>query len=278
MLAPFRDAPVRCLEYLEFRVATGCAKRIRPAGMFLSGAHSLTFLKLENCTPYFPAPDWMMSLTHLELWYCDLDVIDDDGATKIYPQKHFTSQLKTLHLLISPDECSADCLLGIVAIFDTPALTDLTINLAHGDHISVLFDPSSVPHSVFPAVTSLSFVATVYRTIPTPALRLFPALSSLTLINECFMANIVRDLLGPGSQPWPLLASVTLCPEEDRKEEEAARDVYSAIQAVVRSKRAQGQPVPKFKVSRLLFHQDYWAENELEVELFDPFDTLSALG
>ncbi|KAJ6449717.1 hypothetical protein C8R47DRAFT_1329973 [Mycena vitilis] len=81
MLAPFRDAPVRCLEHLEFRVATGCDKCIRPANMFLSGAHSLNFLKLENCAPYFPVPDWMMSLTHLELWYCDLGMLDDDGNT-----------------------------------------------------------------------------------------------------------------------------------------------------------------------------------------------------
>jgi hypothetical protein len=59
-----------------------------------------------------------------------------------------------------------------------------------------------------------------------------PALSSLTLGNQCFIREFVDDILGPSSQPWPQLQTITLCPKEDTFD--AVRD---ALEDAVNSKR-----------------------------------------
>ncbi|KAJ7780250.1 hypothetical protein DFH07DRAFT_468039 [Mycena maculata] len=89
----------------------------------------------------------------------------------------------------------------ICSLLDTPALTDLTI---YHDQTCVLFNSS---HVSFPASTSLKIVGdcctaeeggimTTLQKISSPPLQLFPALSSLTMANQCFTANILSDLLG----------------------------------------------------------------------------------
>lgn len=81
------------------------------------------------------------------------------------------------------------------------------------------------------------------------------------------MTNVVDALLGPGSPPWPLLETVTLCPES-----RVLQDVYTAIRSAVRSRRQWAQVVPKFRLSPELYQigQGYWAERGVHVELFDP--------
>ncbi|KAJ7721014.1 hypothetical protein B0H16DRAFT_1603506 [Mycena metata] len=308
MLAPFRDVQVPCLEYLQLH----STHHDCPVELFCSGAPKLTFLTLSGFTPHFPIPQWTASLTHLELWGCE-DVVDTGGnsffaaitthcpslvhlyintTARLYGPHNISvgeihiPTLKTLHICLSYD-FSTEAMLEHIAFFDTPAVTDLTIDYAHGDDVSTLFCPTNLPHPVFPAVTSLSFVGrgcTCDRglgsarlnswRIPTPPLHIFPALTSLTLINECFMANIVEDLVGPDSQPWPLLQTVTLCPTTAYVQE-----VYTVIQNTVRSRR-QRAVVPKFRLSPRLYEvgEEYWAENGVDVELFDPTELVLALG
>ncbi|KAJ7481522.1 hypothetical protein FB451DRAFT_130316 [Mycena latifolia] len=180
MLAVFRDAAVPALKRLEIEVEDkyfDC-----PLEIFSSSSPpALTFLKMTGFTPHFPVPQWTASLTHMELWRCQ-DEEDSYGhsffaaiatqcpslvhlyidTTSIWnPQDmdRFTiPSLKSLHIVICFDY-DAPHLLAIVHLFDTPAVTDLTIDYAHGDDICVLFDGASLPGSCFPAVRSLSFVS-----------------------------------------------------------------------------------------------------------------------
>ncbi|KAJ7704308.1 hypothetical protein B0H17DRAFT_1039224 [Mycena rosella] len=129
--------------------------------------------------------------------------------------------LKSLHILVDPDDDETN-LLAVVSLFDIPAATDLIIDHAHGDCICVLFNATTYPDLSFPAVSSLSFFSRdcscetshfVAQPIPALPLRLFPALSSLTFIEGCFTAHIVEEILGPAAQPWPLLKTLTMCPQ-----------------------------------------------------------------
>ncbi|KAJ7028697.1 hypothetical protein C8F04DRAFT_1265658 [Mycena alexandri] len=305
MFAPFREAEVPCLEYLQLRTASPYLHKC-PLENFPFGAPNLRFLKLVGFTPHFPVPQWTASLTHLELWRCD-DEVDGEGnsflvslATQCPGLIHLgragaysgrlapiaagqisIPSLKTLR--ICPD-VQRDYILNLldhIALFDTPAVTDLAVDFAHGDDISGLLHPFSLPHSVFPLVTALSFTnrggcrcdetdnedAQWNLEGIQASLHVFPALTSLTLINLCFMTNVVDALLGPGSPPWPLLETVTLCPES-----RILQDVYTAIRSAVRSRRQWAQVVPKFRLSPELYQigQGYWAESGVHVELFDP--------
>ncbi|KAJ7028700.1 hypothetical protein C8F04DRAFT_51593 [Mycena alexandri] len=308
MLEPFRDAEVPYLEYLQLHsTCYSC-----PVELFLSGAPKLAFFTLSGFTHHFPIPQWAASLTHLELRGCE-DVMDAGGnsffaaitthcpslvhlyigTTAILYGPHNISAgqihiptLKTLHICVSYGR-NSEALLEHVAFFDTPAVTDLAVDYAHGDDISVLFGPTILPRPVFPAVTSLSFasrgctcgleieIRRNRRRIPAPPLHLFPAVTSLTLVNECFMANIVEDLIGPDSQPWPLLQTVTLCPTH-----KDIQEVNAVIQNVVRTRRQNGEVVPKFRLSPKLCEvgEDYWVENGVDVDIFDPIELVRALG
>ncbi|KAJ7721017.1 hypothetical protein B0H16DRAFT_379088 [Mycena metata] len=308
MFAPFRDAEVPCLEYLQLRTATPYLHKC-PLEMFPLGAPNLRFLKLVGFTPHFPVPQWT-SLTHLELWRCD-DEVDDQGnsvlvslatqcpllthlyiatfglAPSIPPGRISIPSLKTLRICLDFQRDVLN-LVDNIALFNTPAVTDFAVDYAHGDDISSLLHPFSLPHCVFPLVTSLSFASTgncrcdetddedIHWNLEgvQASLHVFPALTSLTLINECFMANIVDALLGPGSAPWPLLETVTLCPES-----RILQDVYMAIRSAVRTRRDLGQVFPKLRLSPELCQigQSYWAENGVHVELFDPSPTVRSL-
>ncbi|KAJ7164888.1 hypothetical protein C8R46DRAFT_1220046 [Mycena filopes] len=309
MLVPFRDAEVPHLEHLELCMASPYS-HTGPVEIFPLGAPNLTFLKLVRFTPHFPVPRWTASLTHLEIWNGQ-DVEDTEGssfnaslATQCPSLVHLCISTPPVHAgRISIPSLKALCLdldsqrgtfslLDNLAILDVPRVTDLTVNWAHGDEISSLLHPASLPHRVFPAVTSLSFVsgstiATLCRcdhendedvqwnlTGTLASLHPFPALSSLTLINVCFMPDIVDALLGPESPPWPLLETLTLCPLP-----RVLQDVYAAIRSAVRSMRQRGQVCPKFRFSPELCQvgQNYWAENEVDVESFDPTPLVGAL-
>ncbi|KAJ7481571.1 hypothetical protein FB451DRAFT_1236449 [Mycena latifolia] len=300
ILAAFRDVSVPALQGLEIELGDiyNC-----PLELFSSGPPpALTFLKMAGFTPQFPLPRWMASLTHLEFRRSD-DVLDPDGRsafveliTQCPALSHLyidtsccsrrdmnripSPSLKSLHVVIE-DFADTPALTGMVGLFDTPALTELTIAGAHGDQICHLFDETHLRHSSFPALTSLSFVndgsckcemdADLFPApIPSQPLRLFPALSSLTLINQCFTSDIVGQILGPALQPWPLL-DITLCPKEYTVE-----DVYSALQGAIHSKRQHEEAIPKFCFSPVLFQKSYWDENGVGVEVFDPAEVLAA--
>ncbi|KAJ6590988.1 hypothetical protein DFH09DRAFT_1306629 [Mycena vulgaris] len=247
ILATFRHVTVPALEDLEIILQDAWYESaVFPVGMFSSGSPvALKFLKLVGFTPQFPVPQWTRSLTHLELKGRSMD----------------------------------DAAHGSADFFDTPALTNLTICSAHGYQICALFNPQSITLSSFPALKSLSFVNTggcaceKRRSVrstpsPSPPLRLFPALTSVTLINQCFMGHIVNDLLDPASQPCPLLETLTLCPPD--KHIHSLNKVYNVLQHAVRAKQLT---LPKLRLSSVLFSQDNWAEHGVDVELFDPAET-----
>ncbi|KAJ7165045.1 hypothetical protein C8R46DRAFT_303330 [Mycena filopes] len=313
MLAPFQDAEVPLLEYLELRIDNrsdfeGDSSNF-PADIFPRGTPKLTSVKLSCFTPSFPVPQWIATLTHLKLWCCE-DVTDADGNSlfaaitsqcpllihlEIDTIAHFrrpripvggihVPSLKTLQLLVNGD-FGFENLVENVAYFDTPAVTDFIVGDAHGDDVSVLFDAGSLPDTLFPAVTSLTFVGGGcecdsgtdthnLRGIQAPPLHLFPALTSLALINECFTAQLMEDLIGPESQPWPLLQTVTLCPMGN-----SLQEVLDVIRNAVRTKRQNGQTVPRFRVSRELYQRggDFWQGNGVDVELFDPSPLVNGL-
>ncbi|KAJ7177881.1 hypothetical protein C8R46DRAFT_666019 [Mycena filopes] len=320
MLAPFQDVDeVPLLEYLELHTGnlndsqtSGCFNC--PANIFSLRTPKLTFVELSRFTPHLPVPRWTTTLTHLKLSYCE-DVASVAGnscltaiATQcpllihleidtlsLSHQPHIPvgaihiPSLKTLQLSV---ECEYDfddmlSLLDTIALFNTPAVTDLIVGNAHDDDVSVLFDPASLPDTLFPAVTSLTFVGgrecpcDVKPSmrgplgIPTPPpLHLFPALTSLALINRCCTVQLVEDLIGPESQPWPLLQTVTLCPMGN-----SLQEVLDVIRNAVRTKRQNGQTVPKFRVSRELYQRggDFWQGNGVDVELFDPSPLVNGL-
>jgi hypothetical protein len=65
------------------------------------------------------------------------------------------------------------------------------------------------------------------------------------------------------------LQIVTVCPRQDTNE-----IVYDTLRGIIQSNRERGQPIPAFRLSAALFYQDFWDENEVFVESFDPTDAV----
>ncbi|KAJ7849335.1 hypothetical protein B0H13DRAFT_2088730 [Mycena leptocephala] len=285
VLACLRDAAVPNLQYLEIiNDRPDLDGEWSPVQMFSSGAPRLNFLKLDGIKLLAPpAIQWTASLTHLELLrgqrmensdglvaittQCPLLVhlhLDISWISTPARQFHIPT-LKFLHILVS-DSKDEFYLLHMVDLFDTPALTEFIIDGTHGDQIFVLFNSPSLPHSSFSALTSFSFINRYWcscesdghhdfsDTMSSPPL--FPALSSLTLVYQCFTSDFVKYFLGPSSQPWPGLKTVTLCPKKD-----GYNDVWDALEDAVDSKRQSGQPLPKLRLFRALSTLEAWQEN-----------------
>ncbi|KAJ7481578.1 hypothetical protein FB451DRAFT_1555836 [Mycena latifolia] len=299
ILAILQDAAAPVLQGLEIGLEAkmdNCTLDI-----FSSGPpEALTFMKTVGFAPQFPLPQWMASLTHLEISRCS-PILDSTGnsvfvnltsqcpaLSRLYidtsswthqESKIIIPSLKSLHLSVARDGGNLH-LLWIIRLFDAPALTDLVIDHTHGDQLCALFDSNNLPDLSFPALISLSFINRRCacegewspEPLSSPPLRLFPALSSLTLINQCFAAHIVEQILGPASQPWPLLGTITICPTP-----ETLQAVYSTLQGAIRSKREHGQAIPKFRFSPRLSRKSYWRKNGVDVEMFDPTEMVAAL-
>jgi hypothetical protein len=170
------------------------------------------------------------------------------------------------YLRISIPEEDADHLLTVVGIFDVPALTELIFDGAHGDQIAFLLGRKTLPHSIFPALTSLTFFLrnlciceSAIRNHPSHTISsppaIFPALSRLALINQCFTEHLIQDMLGPASYPWPLLKTITLGAVDDSFEK-----VGAAVEDAVDSKRQRGEPVPEVQLFQL-WSLEKWNEN-----------------
>ncbi|KAJ7780254.1 hypothetical protein DFH07DRAFT_794365 [Mycena maculata] len=267
LLEPFRHVAAPCLEHLEI---DDCGEL--PMDFFSCGAPKLTVLKLAFCTPLLPVPQWTISLAHLEWCMCS-----ESGDNHL-----FAAMMAQCHSLV---HLSLDLRPGIeLGPMNIPSLKFLVLSTtmqalpALRKYISTLFNRTNLTLPSFPALTSLSFIIDgchcemsspfPCETIPSPPLQLFPALSSLTLINQCFTQNILSDLLGPDSPPWPLLRTITLSPKDTDSD-----GVYSVLQRVARSK----QTLPKFRLSAVLYSKEHWDENGVDAELFDPTDLIAAL-
>ncbi|KAJ7603792.1 hypothetical protein FB45DRAFT_1070967 [Roridomyces roridus] len=226
--------------------------------------------KIACCTLSFPPPQWMVGLTHLDLrgypypapensdifrritkelsslvyLYVDLSTVTFISGGGIVSQS-----LTHLDLELHESDEESEALSNELSSFNTPHLTHLGLHGTHGDQLSLLFNSTQPAQARLPAVSSLTFthldrpvVCTCevegsyrdhYKPIAAP-LKLFPVVSSLTLVDECFTPRIVSDLLGHGSQPWPLLDVLALRPKPSEAEK-----LYTALQDVVRWKRSQ---------------------------------------
>ncbi|KAJ7356875.1 hypothetical protein DFH08DRAFT_802839 [Mycena albidolilacea] len=281
MLALFRDEAAPHLQHLEIVCAT---LDETPLVMFSSGVPRLDFLKIDGFILQSPAAAF--ALTHLELrkdWcidpayptlnqyaaltaqcplleYLQLDVnwVPEEAPRFLIPT------LKYLRISIPGED--ADYLLAVVGIFDAPALTELIFDGTHGDQIAFLLGRKTLPHSIFPALTSLTFLLrdscgceSANENLPSHTISsppaIFPALSRLTLINQCFTEHLIQDMLGPASHPWPLLKTITLGAVDDSFEK-----VGAAVEDPMDSKRQRGEPVPEVQLLQLLSREN-WSEN-----------------
>ncbi|KAJ7178024.1 hypothetical protein C8R46DRAFT_668514 [Mycena filopes] len=258
------------------------------------GTPQLAFLKPDGLLPQTTASPSFAFLTHLELHRSMYSASDPDvgnllasltthclSLTYLYvdmksirePYRLRIPSLKHLHVSVSSTE-DTDHLTAVIALFDFPAVTTLTIENTHGDQIFDLFNATSTSTTPsFPAVTTLTFVAPsesctctednldpFTQTIESSPLQLFPALSSLELIETCFTSLIVTAIL---QQPKPLLQTIALCPPD--------RDLEDVDRALRRAKE-QGLIRPKLRLSAdLLSRVSAWeaADAIAEMEVFD---------
>ncbi|KAJ7672581.1 hypothetical protein DFH06DRAFT_1176839, partial [Mycena polygramma] len=274
LLSPFRSIAAPNLRHLELINEPGDPRLLsmfdsgRP-DIFLSGAPMLTFFKICGFT--VGQSPWAATLTRLELGRTkerDAGVFDSlvehcSSLVHLYidmswskPQRRFhIPTLKSLHISVAgeEDDTSEFYLVDLVHLFDAPQLTEFTIDGTHGEHIWVLLNSTSL-HTSFPALTSLYFVSngscvceeeSESSIFSSPPRQLFPAVSSLTLIDQCFTADLVTNVLSSASQHWPLLKTLTLCPKEHSfllaEVGDALRDCAALL---------SGAEAPKLRLSR----------------------------
>ncbi|KAJ7837233.1 hypothetical protein B0H14DRAFT_2792191 [Mycena olivaceomarginata] len=212
MLALFRDEAAPHLQHLEIVCAT---LDETPLVMFSSGVPRLDFLKIDGFILQSPAAAF--KLTHLEL---------------------------RRDRCIDPlDVNYADYLLTVVDIFDAPALTELIFDGAHGDQIASLLGRKTLPLSIFPALTSLTFLlgglVSVRERERKPSLShyllssgYFPRTVSSHPDHQCFTEHLIQDMLGLASHP--LAAS-------QNHHTGCGDDSFEKMD----SKRQRGEPVPE---------------------------------
>ncbi|KAJ6471309.1 hypothetical protein C8R47DRAFT_1147711 [Mycena vitilis] len=302
VLAPFRGIAAPNLQHLEMaRDKRDISNESGVVEIFLPGAPKLVFVKLDRLLPFPAVPPWTASLTHLELWGgvspwgqvgTWSPLVEIMRQCPSLAHLHIDIQrfptglrlpipsLKSLHVSIS-DGADTEYLLAVVNIFDTPALTDLTVNHTHGDQICRVFTSTGLQSS-FPVLSSISFIKPdvcscvtddpmiFSPTIASPP-HFFPALSSLTLINQCLTNHIVHNIVG--LHPWPLLKIFTLSVGA-----EETVTMSLAIQRAVRLNRQRDlHTLPRFRLSQALFSELASAKGlDLDQEIFDPEDVLDA--
>ncbi|KAJ7764544.1 hypothetical protein DFH07DRAFT_377259 [Mycena maculata] len=300
VLAVFRNVAAPALEHLEI---SHCGRWIDNLTMdiFSSGAPMLTSFKL-NCGAKFPVLPWTAHLTHLNLcsgdfWTSNMVILRQclslvHLSLNLTPIMHPVNipSLESLTIMLPNSHNNRnDHLRETFTHWDMPALSNLVIQCTHGNQTWVLLNSTRNLHLSFPALTSLSFVSyapcdcaddedddrvfpPTFQSISSSSLlQLSPILSSLTLINQCFTINILSEVLGRNSQPWPLLKTVSIHPQSRK-----SRDVYRTLQQVVRSRRLHHLALPLLRLSRPLFSEKYWEENGVNVELFGPTEFLDA--
>ncbi|KAK7053984.1 F-box domain-containing protein [Favolaschia claudopus] len=269
--------------------------------VFSGGAPKLSSVRMCGFFPS-PPPPWKTSLTRLQIamggqplrvqkdvrylsiltqspWLTHL--LLDLACIHSVPTNHqiHIPLLEFLTLHINEDGQYESYLKDALDSFDCPALTELVFVGSHGDQVFSLLKMPHLPRASFPTLHSLSFIYTnIYGCAcedddesPLPSTRftdppLFPAVVSLTLINQCFMPDLVGEILG--ETPLPDLKTLTLCPEGG-----SVVDVRSALQYAV---RRSSQNIPGLRLSRELFSAEDWQAGGTNVELFDPEEVIKA--
>ncbi|KAF7344440.1 F-box domain-containing protein [Mycena sanguinolenta] len=297
LLAPFRDLAAPILQHLEV-VNLIDYYHWDPIALFSAGAPRIQFLKVYDQKIQLPASQWTSTLTHLELrrYHRLADLFDGNKSFDkvlaycpsliyLYLDMEWASldhqvqipSLQTLHITIS----ESHELMKIIDIFDAPSLTELTIMGVHGFELFELFNSTSLPRASFPALASLCFVknnnSTCYceRNIPPPPrapftpFQLFPALSSLSLINICFTSRIVEGVVIPTSAMCPILQTIALSPRTA-----AMEAVRSAVLDAMCSYLRYGRSLPTLRLSPALACSEDWQKHGIAVEKFDPTSIL----
>ncbi|KAJ7164906.1 hypothetical protein C8R46DRAFT_1097575 [Mycena filopes] len=292
-LSPLRHVHAPNLERLEIMSSIDPPDSTRAFEIFSLGLPKLIFLSMKGVAPNLPLPPWTGALTHLEF-----DGYEMSLAAKIIAQSpslvHLSlgmvdvtvgrlciPSLNSLRLSI-PDSEDDTFLLAIFDIFDTPALIELIIGgTTHADQIFALFDSTSLPHSSFPALAFLTFdnqsdqcsFAPEINPIPPP--RLFPALSSLTLIRQCFTSTLVGMLVSTG-HPWPLLKTLTVCP--------LGWELDAVSDTLWNARPTKPRALPEFRLSGSLLARMRKREKEgdeesgMDMKLFDPTELMAPFG
>ncbi|KAF7344474.1 hypothetical protein MSAN_01929100 [Mycena sanguinolenta] len=290
LLAPFRDLTALNLEHLE--VVNLIRYQWGPIELFSCGAPGLRFLKLYHQKLQYPPPQWVASLTHLELRHhrrgiaLDATLGQCSMLVHLFLDLSFTKLerrarlpfLKSLFLVVPWAEDDFD-LLATVTVFDTPSLAECAIDGVHGDQIFDLLSATSPADVSFPALTAFSFVNT--HTCPCernmtfpdmaspPSFQLFPALSSLSLVNICFSANLLKGVAVPTSDAWPVLGTAALSPRVDAFE--GVRDV---VLDAMHAHRLHGLRFPTFRLSPAFLNFEDWQEHSIDVKSFEPADVI----
>ncbi|KAJ6495378.1 hypothetical protein C8R45DRAFT_987137 [Mycena sanguinolenta] len=287
LFAPFRDLAAPALQHLEVvNMSHSRSSQWAPIELFSAGAPRIRFLRVYGRKLQWPAP-WASSLTHLELRrYHNFDQVVVHCPSLIYlyldmewvplDRRVHIPSLRSLYITSS----GTFHLMRIPGIFDTPSLNELTIMGVHGIEIFEFFGSTSFPRAFFPALASLCFLNNEqmdycerHDTIPqTPCapFRLFPALSSLSLIDVCFTSHIVKAI-APTSATCPVLQTIALSPKTA-----ATEDVRSAVLDAIHSYLQYGRPLPTLRLSPALASCEGWQKHGLgiAVEKFDPTDVL----
>ncbi|KAJ7756931.1 hypothetical protein B0H16DRAFT_1824611 [Mycena metata] len=282
-LAPLRPINACNLERLEIRNTVDLFDRT--VELFSAGAQMLRFIGMKGATPHFPVP-WAAALTHLELRKREKWTSSEGSSGGLTISTHCPSLahlslnmvdismgqlhlpcLTVLHISLLNSVADQFHLLAIFDLLDAPALVEFRISGTHADQILVLFNSTGLPHSSFPALTSLTFVnvSCGCDEIPDDALPitsappLFPLLSSLSLIHQCFMSHLVEGVLS-SLHTWPVLKTLTLVPPEPRyREHKAVEDVCDTLWNACRPKP---QVLPKFRLSASLLARMKQREDE----------------
>ncbi|KAJ7291511.1 hypothetical protein C8J57DRAFT_217601 [Mycena rebaudengoi] len=291
IMAPFHHIPAPSLECLQLEVMKNYTYD-GPLEMFISGAPLLRSLKLTNFWPIDSSlPSWLGSIVKLDLtnsWSpprmmaacSSLRHLAVTSSTCSGPIQ--TPSLTSLLLSLDDGE-STRALADTLANLTTPALINLTVvGHLHGDQIPALFHSMGRTQLRLPALTSLVFASSfpedcicpdeqsyIPDTISSLPLQTFPSLSSFAIINVCFAAKIIGDVLGVRSLPWHL-RTVTIGAERRLPDVE---DLYEVLKGTVSTARQQQREIPQFRLSPSLFCFPYWQENAVDVELFEGMET-----
>ncbi|KAK7062298.1 hypothetical protein R3P38DRAFT_2597335 [Favolaschia claudopus] len=297
--APLRCLAAPNLLHLEIANISTTSRQRCPLELFSAGAPKLSCVRMYGFFPS-PVPPWVSTLTHLKIENESRQLFHTSADRRIYLSLIRTQPISLVHLHLDismnfntlptdyqihipsleffavhvDDTEGQEYLRDIMDFVDCPALTELVVIGSHGDQFLLVLNMSRFPRVSFPVLRALSLINLdedgcsceqdmphPIRTISSHATPLFPALSSLAIINHCFTPQLVKEIMGPEALPWPSLRTLTLCPSEN------ISGVRSAVGDAVRQ---SPQSIPILRLSPALLFPSDWVEGPLDaIEVVD---------
>ncbi|KAK7062294.1 hypothetical protein R3P38DRAFT_2834530 [Favolaschia claudopus] len=293
---PLRHVAAPNLLHLEIENRNVRSRPPCPVELFSGGAPKLSSVWMQGFFP-FPAPSWMSSLTRFQSATAGQRL--DDAAANLYlsalrqpsglvyllldlaglgtvPTDYQIRipSLRFLSVWIDIYNQQEPYLLQIMDFFSCPALSELVVFGSHGHQVFSLLNTFSFPRTSFPMLHALSFINTDLEcsceyNMPLPTRThlvdtpLFPTLSSLTLMKQCFMSDLIREIIGTSPLPLPSLQTLTLRPSP-------GEPVVNVRHALLDAMLRLPQTLPKLRLSPALYYEEDWREVDQEVTVFDP--------